>query len=277
MAALSEFRQSKETISRTAKDALTRDQMKAVLLSAAIPMIGFGFVDNLVMITAGSAIDSTLGVQFGMATLTAAAFGQVVSDVSGVAFGNTLERVMSPFVKSASLTSVQRKLPIVARLRLAGAVGGVMLGCLLGATSLWLVPDTEKEKVAQQQMQQLQAILQDMLMEEDGVLRDASCTMHLNDGASSSLQLLSGDESNVAVSSLVDANDLAGQCADLKEPLLHDDTLYVPILSAEGSNEVMAVLEVQTRSGVADEEEQAARRLAKYIGIFMAHMSQETD
>ena len=33
------------------------------------------------MIQAGGYIDSTLGVKFGLATLTAAAMGQVVSDV----------------------------------------------------------------------------------------------------------------------------------------------------------------------------------------------------
>ena len=45
----------------------------------AVPMIGFGFMDNLVMIQAGEAIDSTIGVAFGLATMTSAAFGQIVS------------------------------------------------------------------------------------------------------------------------------------------------------------------------------------------------------
>ena len=38
---------------------------------------GFGFMDNVVMITMGDLIDSTLGVTFGLSTLTAAGFGQV--------------------------------------------------------------------------------------------------------------------------------------------------------------------------------------------------------
>jgi hypothetical protein len=41
-------------------------------------MIGFGLMDNLVMIQAGDLIDSTIGVTLGLSTLTAAAFGQVV-------------------------------------------------------------------------------------------------------------------------------------------------------------------------------------------------------
>jgi hypothetical protein len=43
------------------------------------------------MVKAGDLIDNTIGVQFGLATLTAAAFGQICSDVSGVAFGGVIE------------------------------------------------------------------------------------------------------------------------------------------------------------------------------------------
>ena len=35
-------------------------------------------MDNFVMLSAGDLIDNTLGVKFGLATLTAAACGQVV-------------------------------------------------------------------------------------------------------------------------------------------------------------------------------------------------------
>lgn len=56
-------------------------QLKALFVSSAIPMVGFGFMDNFIMIQAGGYIDATLGVKFGLATMTAAAMGQVVSDV----------------------------------------------------------------------------------------------------------------------------------------------------------------------------------------------------
>ena len=118
---------------------LTRDQVRSVVLSAAIPMVGFGFMDNFIMITAGSAIDNTLGVQMGLATMTAAALGQVVSDVSGVLFGDTMARAFQ--VRPANLSEAQKKLASVARLRLGGAVGGVILGCCLGASALHLIPE----------------------------------------------------------------------------------------------------------------------------------------
>jgi Transmembrane protein 65 len=46
-----------------------------------------------VMIQAGNAIDCTIGVVFGLSTLSAAAIGQICSDASGVVFGGTVERL----------------------------------------------------------------------------------------------------------------------------------------------------------------------------------------
>lgn len=40
-----------------------------------------GIMDNFVMLSAGDLIDNTLGVKFGLATLTAAACGQVVRNM----------------------------------------------------------------------------------------------------------------------------------------------------------------------------------------------------
>ena len=52
-----------------ATEQLTLQQIRSIFLSAAIPMVGFGFMDNFVMITAGQAIDNSLGVQMGLATM----------------------------------------------------------------------------------------------------------------------------------------------------------------------------------------------------------------
>ena len=40
---------------------------------AAIPMLGFGFMDNIIMIQAGDYIDTTFGAVLGISTLTAGA------------------------------------------------------------------------------------------------------------------------------------------------------------------------------------------------------------
>jgi tRNA-specific adenosine deaminase 1 len=54
-------------------------------------MIGFGFMDNFVLIIAGDYIDSTLGVTLGISTMCAAALGNIVSDLCGVPAGNYVE------------------------------------------------------------------------------------------------------------------------------------------------------------------------------------------
>ena len=189
---------------------LTPQQIQSVFLSATIPMIGFGFMDNFVMITAGNAIDNSIGVQMGLATMTAAAIGQVVSDVSGVMFGDTLSRVFK--ISSAQLTETQRKLASVRRLRLAGAVLGVITGCTLGATALYFVPNRDTSTTSnnnnksvssaaataihsengshpstRQQQQQflhrLQKVLKDVMtnQEEKWYSRDARCTLYVNE------------------------------------------------------------------------------------------------
>ena len=49
--------------------------LRTLFVASAVPMVGFGAMDNFVMIQAGQYIDSTLGVQLGLATMTAAAAG----------------------------------------------------------------------------------------------------------------------------------------------------------------------------------------------------------
>ena len=122
----------------------TTDQLKKLFLRSTIPMIGFGFTDQTVMIQAGNAIDCTLGVTFGLSTLTAAAFGQICSDASGVLFGGTLERLAEQAgLPKTGLTTAQRALPIVKRTRLFGNFVGILVGCVLGLVNLLFI-DTER-------------------------------------------------------------------------------------------------------------------------------------
>ena len=42
-----------------------------------IPFVGFGFLDNALMIIAGDYIDTTIGVALGISTMAAAGFGMM--------------------------------------------------------------------------------------------------------------------------------------------------------------------------------------------------------
>ena len=126
---------------------------------------------------------------------TAAAMGQVISDVSGVMFGDTLGRLFN--ISSAQLTTSQKKLKLVSRTRLLGAVIGVTVGCCLGAVALYLVPDrdaddtgssstgatmneetnnvnTKQQQQQQQQIKTLQKVLNDFMTNEDEIWRNHS-------------------------------------------------------------------------------------------------------
>ena len=149
-------------------------------------MIGFGFVDQTIMLQAGHAIDCTIGVTFGLSTLTSAAFGQVCSDASGAIFGSTLERLADRAgFPSANLTSTQKSLKTVQRTKFAGTLLGVISGCLLGLLNLLLI-DTERSSTLK-----LQAFADDDSVEFDFSI-EASNAHASNDDESSSSSMAGG-------------------------------------------------------------------------------------
>eukprot|EP00468_Gymnochlora_sp_CCMP2014_P002153 CAMPEP_0167744484 /NCGR_PEP_ID=MMETSP0110_2-20121227/2618_1 /TAXON_ID=629695 /ORGANISM="Gymnochlora sp., Strain CCMP2014" /LENGTH=329 /DNA_ID=CAMNT_0007629013 /DNA_START=107 /DNA_END=1096 /DNA_ORIENTATION=- len=115
----------------------TSKQLRIHFIHCAVPMVGFGFMDNMVMLTAGDLIDNTIGVKFGLATLTAAAFGQICSDVSGIAFGGIVEDLTTRLgLPVPNLLPKQRRLPKVKFTGNLGMICGVVIGCILGMVSL---------------------------------------------------------------------------------------------------------------------------------------------
>lgn len=127
-------------------EALTYEQKKRLFIQAAVPMVGFGFMDNLVMITMGELIDATLGVTFGLSTLTAAGFGQIFSDVSGVCFGGTVEALFLRMgLPTAQISPEQARSRVTKVVTTFGAACGVVVGCLLGMSTLLLQNRQETE------------------------------------------------------------------------------------------------------------------------------------
>lgn len=269
-------------------------QLKILFTASAVPMIGFGFMDNLVMIQAGQFIDNTIGVSMGLATMTAAAAGQVVSDVSGVIFGGSLERFLHRYklIQASSLTTAQRALPLCRNVALLGAVCGVALGCGLGASCL-LFMDLEARQRAEQAIQ-LQAVLNDMMMEaeseEAGTLHCESCTIHLvQDPTEKHFSTdYNSNEGKTKIDVLPKTNgtgekigqlSLAVQAAETAKSVMNSSgsALCTPILAEDG--EVVAVLEFHCKKsapqGFSSEDEKAAKVMARHIGIFMHRLSDD--
>jgi len=112
----------------------------------SLPFIGFGFLDNLIMIMAGEYIDLTLGATLGISTMAAAALGNTISDMCGVGSAWYVESLatrlgaMPPTLSPAQLD--------LGSSRLAANLGrclGVMLGCLIGMLPLLFLSSSEEK------------------------------------------------------------------------------------------------------------------------------------
>jgi len=142
----------------------TPEQLKRVFTNSAVPFVGFGIVDQSVLIYAGDAIDATLGVSLGLPTLGAAACGQIFSDTSGVLFGGTIEALALKLgLPLPGLTEAQTRLGIVKRVSTFGSVCGVILGCLIGMCNLFVVDlhAAERAKRAEELKTIMKAVMED--------------------------------------------------------------------------------------------------------------------
>jgi len=127
----------------------TNAQLATVGLASGIPFVGFGFVDNAIMLTAGSEIESSLGVALGITTLAAAGLGNLISDVLGLGLADTIEQQAGRLgVKEPRLGKEQLRMPVIRWVRAAGATVGVVVGCLLGMVPLLFLEGAGKGAAA---------------------------------------------------------------------------------------------------------------------------------
>lgn len=252
------------------------EALRVLFVSSAVPMVGFGFMDNFVMIQAGQYIDSTIGVSLGLATLTAAACGQVVSDVSGVVFGGSLERLLIRlnFIQTPALSQQQRQLPICRNIAMLGAVLGVICGCALGATTLMFVDLEARDRI--RHAHQLREIVSDMVhTSRDDSIGCDSCTVYVSSKKDFTLDAsLQTDSRNTTLDFIHNAasKDVC-TCVDTREVFrsFNRQHLYAPILKGE---EVIAVMEFKGRPGdeYSSDDVAKAKVLSRHLGIVLKHI-----
>lgn len=121
-------------------DQLPRKQLLlAVVLATSIPYVAFGFMDNFLMIIAGEAIDHHLSKVLGLSTLAAAGFGNLISDLAGVAAADTIERkARTVGFKEPILSEKRASKSDVVYARMGGAMAGISVGCIIGMFPLGL-------------------------------------------------------------------------------------------------------------------------------------------
>lgn len=224
-------------------------------------MVGFGFMDNIIMIQAGDFIDSTFGVVLGLSTLTAAAMGNVVSDTSGTLFGGIVESATDRMrLTRPKLTDAQRSLRITKLCGTGGAAVGVIIGCLVGASSLFFMDLEKADRL--KKLQELATVSRAVLTKAHALLEAERCSLYFYDQEKRELWTRT-TTNNILISLPLDNVSLACHTArsralvnvadayesehfdsskDRKYGLRTKEVLCAPIISEEGS--LLGVIQV---------------------------------
>jgi len=126
-------RSSKEGTSSSSNVDLTSTQLVQLFIYNAVPFVGFGFCDNVIMLTVGETIELTFGETLGLTTLAAAGLGQCASDGFGITLQGIIERFADKLgLPNPRLTAAQRQRSAVKSLMMAARTIGIITGCLLG-------------------------------------------------------------------------------------------------------------------------------------------------
>ncbi|KAG7475964.1 hypothetical protein JOB18_041537 [Solea senegalensis] len=122
-------------------------QLRYVLLHNAIPFVGFGFLDNCIMIVAGTQIELSIGVVLGISTMAAAALGNLVSDLAGLGLAGYVEALASRLgMQIPDLSPKQADMWQTRVSSHAGKAIGVGIGCILGMFPLLFFKDDDEKK-----------------------------------------------------------------------------------------------------------------------------------
>ncbi|XP_035528775.1 transmembrane protein 65-like [Morone saxatilis] len=125
----------------------TAAQLRYVLLHNALPFVGFGFLDNCIMIVAGTQIELSIGVILGISTMAAAALGNLVSDLAGLGLAGYVEALASRL--GMQIPDLSPKQADMWQTRVSchsGKAIGVGIGCILGMFPLLFFKDDDEKK-----------------------------------------------------------------------------------------------------------------------------------
>eukprot|EP00041_Stephanoeca_diplocostata_P008380 m.124517 g.124517 ORF g.124517 m.124517 type:complete len:312 (+) comp17295_c1_seq1:337-1272(+) len=129
--------------------SVSRQEMVGMFVVTALPMLGFCFVDNFVMICAGEFLEFELGAAFALSTLAAAGLGNLVSDVVGLGAGGVIESAAARTgIVAPNLSRAQQATRAIKGVTMLGSIVGISLGCILGMCPL-LFYDQESARLKQ--------------------------------------------------------------------------------------------------------------------------------
>ena len=119
-------------------------QLRRLAVKSFVPFVGFGFLDNAIMILAGDQIDATFGATLGLSAMAAAGLGNLCSDVAGVQAGGIIERFATKLgLPDHGMNAEQQQTPVAQRVLMAASALGIAIGCLLGMAPLLMMEDAK--------------------------------------------------------------------------------------------------------------------------------------
>ena len=156
----------------------TKD-LRLVTFNMAIPFVGFGIMDNSILILAGDMIDTSLGVALGISTMCAAAIGNIISDVAGLLLGTAIEDFCANHLRLPvpNLSTAQRQLRSVRFASQWGCGLGVTIGCIIGMFPLLFI-DSNKVQ-AKKREAHLDSIFRDVVTEAGSLVGAARTCLYL--------------------------------------------------------------------------------------------------
>jgi len=268
--------------------------LRTQFVCAAVPLIGFGFMDNTIMLRAGELIDSTLGVTFGLATLTAAAVGQLCSDTSGIVFGGWIEAMAQRLgLPTPNVTPAQRQQIPFKVVTTAGAAVGVCFGCLLGMANLLFMNVDKAER--QKKQKELDTIFE-MVMSDGPKMFDCErVTLFLYDKSKEELwsKVVSGEQEGFQIvlktnaaeqgftrwvfynKTIVNVREARKDArfdpsVDHRTGFVTRSVLAGPVVREDGEVDgVIMLLNKHNSKGFTKDDERMLRMLANHVRIFM--------
>ncbi|XP_051526742.1 transmembrane protein 65-like isoform X2 [Myxocyprinus asiaticus] len=148
---LQNFQSNTEVLESKDSSSPTAAQLRYILLHNAIPFVGFGFLDNAIMIAAGTQIELSIGITFGISTMAAAALGNLVSDLAGLGLAGYVEALAVRLgMQIPDLTAKQVDMWQTRVTSHSGKAIGITIGCILGMFPLLFLSDDEEEKTKNQ-------------------------------------------------------------------------------------------------------------------------------
>ncbi|NWS57291.1 TMM65 protein, partial [Chunga burmeisteri] len=124
-------------------------QLKHVFFHNALPFVGFGFLDNAIMIAAGTQIELSIGVVLGISTM-AGKYSQIPNRLFLFSCSFSLAGYVEALASrlGLSIPDLTPKQADMWQTRLSAHLGkaiGVTLGCILGMFPLLFFGDEEEK------------------------------------------------------------------------------------------------------------------------------------